>query len=324
MNIRLDPEWLCVLQKTNHLMHLGRVPYFGLGSGASEGTSFQASDEDLAHVREVFGGDLTVPDNFRPTAPTLEQRDRHKVAASPPVVVNPQTTLLCSMLDLKDPNAIHLGTNHHNNLPRTQHPWLRDGKNVSRSSLSGFSPSNQKTSTPLSSPGHPKLSQSLPTAAVTSPTVQRRNSLQLPAPSRPSTEQKNGRRSWGGPKTLLPSSLRTDNSQDELASILAAQRKRAAFGYENNQKREDDAGIFGSKSSADSFSQHSQDELDWSGYLGEVSQTSATDCMEMSLNGDSTCPGGLVHWVGKRPRPTDISAKSSAMKKLKRPSLFYL
>lgn len=34
--------------------------------------NFEVSDKDIANIQEDFGGDLTLPENFEPTAPVLD------------------------------------------------------------------------------------------------------------------------------------------------------------------------------------------------------------------------------------------------------------
>ena len=37
--------------------------------------SFEVSDKDMEKITGVFGGDLTLPENFETTAPTLKERE---------------------------------------------------------------------------------------------------------------------------------------------------------------------------------------------------------------------------------------------------------
>nr|KAG5713717.1 hypothetical protein BaRGS_024344 [Batillaria attramentaria] len=110
LKIKLDPEWLCVLKSTNHLLNLRPTQTYMPGPGCSERYDFEVSDQDIQRIQSDFGNDLTLPENFQPTAPTLHERgSRHGGS----VLVNPQTSLLCSMLDITDPNAVHLGVSSH-------------------------------------------------------------------------------------------------------------------------------------------------------------------------------------------------------------------
>ena len=62
-------------------------------------------------VIEDFGGNLTIPENFTQTVPAFDPNKSKAQNKCGPAQTetNPQTTLLCSMLDLTDPNAVFLG-----------------------------------------------------------------------------------------------------------------------------------------------------------------------------------------------------------------------
>lgn len=70
------------------------------------------TDAEIEDTLRTFGDDLTLPENFVQTSPPVmgdpAQKPRPK---SQPlfVQVNPQTTLLCSMLNITDPNAKFMG-----------------------------------------------------------------------------------------------------------------------------------------------------------------------------------------------------------------------
>ena len=65
--IRLDPEWLCVLKKTDHLLSVETYNQAPI----SQKENIVISDEDLENVCEDFEGMLEVPDNFAHTAPAF-------------------------------------------------------------------------------------------------------------------------------------------------------------------------------------------------------------------------------------------------------------
>ena len=46
---------------------------------------FRVSDKDMEDVQEVFGGDLTLPENFETTAPTLQEQEKLSKPPSAPV-----------------------------------------------------------------------------------------------------------------------------------------------------------------------------------------------------------------------------------------------
>jgi hypothetical protein len=37
---------------------------------------FEATDQDLQDMRNLFGGNMTLPENFEPTAPTLHEASK--------------------------------------------------------------------------------------------------------------------------------------------------------------------------------------------------------------------------------------------------------
>ncbi|XP_076459216.1 uncharacterized protein LOC143292634 [Babylonia areolata] len=350
VSISLDPEWLCLLQNTNHLMHLGRSTRFMPGPQSTERNNFEVTDEEMARVKELFGGNLKLPENFIPTAPTLAERNNKP--AAPPVMVNPQTALLCTMLDLTDPNAVHLGISNHQSLAPhldPEHLETLEGDSegseddvptdISSSANTSYANSSLDMSDSFSSPLRAKLSSGLLAGAAISPTAQvddddeefkailaaqQRTSQQMRAASESnnkSSEQKNGSSSDDQPK--VASSPQAESIEDELAPIMAAKhqnKEKPASSSENTQKLEDDLAAYADKSSSDidSSSQDSQDGLDRTGYQEDSSQASTTDCMEVSAGSDSPTEGKGACPPGKHPSPNNISAQSPSVKKLKR------
>ncbi|GAB1604955.1 lariat debranching enzyme-like isoform X1 [Argonauta hians] len=94
LKLQLDPEWLSVLKSTNHLLNLHKSNCYMPGPGSDERYDFAATDEDIQNIIADFGGDLTIPENF---VVSDNVSDIH---------VNDQTTLLCDMLELTDPNKV--------------------------------------------------------------------------------------------------------------------------------------------------------------------------------------------------------------------------
>lgn len=68
---------------------------------------FKVTNEEMNSIIEDFGGDLIYPENFEQTVDVYNPSERNPPAAK--VMVNPQSTLLCTMLDITDPNAVFLG-----------------------------------------------------------------------------------------------------------------------------------------------------------------------------------------------------------------------
>lgn len=60
---------------------------------------FTVTNENINQILEDFGGDLSLPENFERTAAIHNPNEPMK-NSPPSLVINPQTTLLCTMLDL--------------------------------------------------------------------------------------------------------------------------------------------------------------------------------------------------------------------------------
>ena len=73
---------------------------------------FHASDNDIQAIEADFAGVFRIPENFKRSAPMHDTtQDFKRMSAPPPrIYVNPQTTLLCDMLELTDPFASFTGT----------------------------------------------------------------------------------------------------------------------------------------------------------------------------------------------------------------------
>lgn len=61
---------------------------------------FTVKKEEMNKILEDFGGDLSLPENFERTAPIHDPNQSKKKSGPPSLVINPQTSLLCTMLDL--------------------------------------------------------------------------------------------------------------------------------------------------------------------------------------------------------------------------------
>lgn len=80
---------------------------------------FSATNEEIRALYDTFGNEFAVPDNFERTAPAYKPNDfgTGNMSASTPqsarkeqlLFSNPQTELICAMLDLVNPNALLLG-----------------------------------------------------------------------------------------------------------------------------------------------------------------------------------------------------------------------
>ncbi|KAK2191814.1 hypothetical protein NP493_44g00005 [Ridgeia piscesae] len=112
LELSLDPEWLAVLKSTNHLMSLNYANNYMPGIGSATRYDFHASDDDIQSIEADFAGVFRIPENFKRSAPMHDTtQDFKRMSAPPPrIYVNPQTTLLCDMLELTDPFASFTGT----------------------------------------------------------------------------------------------------------------------------------------------------------------------------------------------------------------------
>lgn len=73
---------------------------------------FNIEDNDMKEMIDTFGGDMTLPENFQQTSSPLEGNPgalSRQQGQPLSVQINPQTTLLCTMLGITDPNATFLG-----------------------------------------------------------------------------------------------------------------------------------------------------------------------------------------------------------------------
>ncbi|XP_060553240.1 lariat debranching enzyme A-like isoform X2 [Ruditapes philippinarum] len=118
IKLQLDVEWLAILKLTNHMLSLTKAPHYP-GGVPGERTKFTPTKAEMDAVCSCFGGNLTFPEKFEPTVPAYDpklSKQQNKMPAPQPEI-NPQTTLLCSMLDLTDPNAVFLGKDSQYDLP---------------------------------------------------------------------------------------------------------------------------------------------------------------------------------------------------------------
>ena len=274
------------------------------------------------------------------------------------VLVNPQTALLCSMLDLTDPNAVHLGISNHHTLAKLMDINAEmidigddsvdsdDGdempsdinSSLDTSCLSG----NLDTSDSFSITRRKNFVSRLSAGTRTPPVqvddddeefqailaAQRQNSQQIDAVSEPSEKpmtEKSTPSSDSDTKSSIPCSPKTEGSEEEFAAIMAAQEqsnKKLPSKSENVQKLVGDVAGFQEKSSSDldSASQDSQEEAGRAESLSDESPKSSTGSAEVSRGRQSLQVGnGFGSPATKRQSPdAEISSPSSTGKKLKR------
>jgi hypothetical protein len=99
--LSLDPEWLCILSKTDHLLHVQRTHTF-LPSASQN--SFAPTEDDYRKIRDDFSNTFEIPEIFEQTGPTYKPG-----SGNIPIDIdqlrknNSQTELLCLMLGIRNP-----------------------------------------------------------------------------------------------------------------------------------------------------------------------------------------------------------------------------
>lgn len=94
-----DPEWLCILRSTDHLLRVDPKNHYMPGPGGTERWEFTPNEKEKAEVVDLLG-DLKVPSNFERIAPIFTPG---QPASCPRPYPNPQTRTFCETLGLKDP-----------------------------------------------------------------------------------------------------------------------------------------------------------------------------------------------------------------------------
>lgn len=99
-----DLEWLTILHITKHLTSVKALSSYMPGPGNSNiRWNFAPTDEEKEFVLKRFDNNLKIPLNFEPTAAAFDPSNSNRNASQPQPTSNPQTTLLCDLLDIDDP-----------------------------------------------------------------------------------------------------------------------------------------------------------------------------------------------------------------------------
>lgn len=93
----LDPEWLTILKKTDHLLSIECYAQAPI----SLKENLNLTEEDLKEVKEDFENCFEIPANFKQTAPAHKTPECDGHINN--VYMNEQTTLFLEMLTLRDP-----------------------------------------------------------------------------------------------------------------------------------------------------------------------------------------------------------------------------
>lgn len=95
-----DPEWLCILKKTNKYVSVEKHPRVKVP--ATWITVDPTSDEEIKEMIEVFGNDLKVPENFAMAEP-VPSADKDSDPRRVTNFANPQSVEFCTKLFITDP-----------------------------------------------------------------------------------------------------------------------------------------------------------------------------------------------------------------------------
>lgn len=101
--LSLDPEWLCILKRTDHLLSIdsyNRAPI-------DQKECITITDQEITDLNEDFQNCYEIPLNFKQTAPVHSEFSGEK-PESKDIYLNEQTTLLCEMLNIRDPIRVLL------------------------------------------------------------------------------------------------------------------------------------------------------------------------------------------------------------------------
>lgn len=104
-----DTEWLAVLQATNHLLSTSRDIVHMPSKGYCSKWKYNVNMKQMAAVRTAFGDDLKIPDSFDQTVRVYDPNSIERNSKQPSLMINPQTTALCSRLQVIDPCVILMG-----------------------------------------------------------------------------------------------------------------------------------------------------------------------------------------------------------------------
>ncbi|KAI8101778.1 hypothetical protein M9434_006844 [Picochlorum sp. BPE23] len=105
-----DEQWLAIIKKTHPSLSFDRSPI-------TPPPPVEIHEEELRHIREVFQGDMKVPENFVCTAPPFDTMTTQGKGNMPmQLLENPQTKSLMDTLEIEFP-ARHASDNAARNNP---------------------------------------------------------------------------------------------------------------------------------------------------------------------------------------------------------------
>lgn len=112
IELEYDLEWLTVVHYTNHLLNVKKNNQYMPGPGLDERWDFRPTKEEMDFVKEKFGGNLVIPQNFTQTVAPFERNDHSGSAGGrqPQAQINPQTMAFCDRLCIDDPMGLLLNS----------------------------------------------------------------------------------------------------------------------------------------------------------------------------------------------------------------------
>lgn len=103
IELKYDPEWLCILQLTDHLLNVNKQISYMPGPGGSERWDFKITEPEKNELKKLMNLDLIIPKNFQITAPIHSPSEKIDTFQ---VHTNPQTVQFCQKLKIRDPLAL--------------------------------------------------------------------------------------------------------------------------------------------------------------------------------------------------------------------------
>uniref|UniRef100_A0A0R3RI90 DBR1 domain-containing protein n=1 Tax=Elaeophora elaphi TaxID=1147741 RepID=A0A0R3RI90_9BILA len=106
LNLSYDPTWLAILKATDSLTSVNKSnAYMPSQHTRSERWDFRPTEEELTKVKEIYGGDFTIPMNFKMTA-RPHRANGTDDGSQELYYRNPQSTEFCAKLGIKDLNEM--------------------------------------------------------------------------------------------------------------------------------------------------------------------------------------------------------------------------
>uniref|UniRef100_A0A915PV11 Lariat debranching enzyme C-terminal domain-containing protein n=1 Tax=Setaria digitata TaxID=48799 RepID=A0A915PV11_9BILA len=106
LNLSYDPTWLAILRATDGLTSVDRKEmYMPSQHTRGERWDFRPTKEELAEVQQIYGGDFTIPMNFRMTAWPYKSSGADDISQEL-YYKNPQSAEFCTKLGINDLNEM--------------------------------------------------------------------------------------------------------------------------------------------------------------------------------------------------------------------------